>query len=82
MNTLLGGYLHVVFPVLSIFLYSTIVQKCALFNASMEGELQSTTDVLAIEKTKPLISSFTLLFVVAEGLLFTHTQVYASFLTG
>lgn len=48
----------------------------------MEGELQSTTDVLAIEKTKPLISSFTLLFVVAEGLLFTHTQVYASFLIG
>lgn len=74
-----GGYLHVVFPVLSIFLHSTIVQKCALFNASMEGELQSTTDVLAIEKTKPLISSFTLLFVVAVVAFSLPIPKYASF---
>ena len=48
----------------------------------MEWGLQSTTDDLAIERTKPLTSSFMLLFVVAEVRLFTHTQVYASFLIG
>ena len=36
MNTLLVGFLHVVFPVINIFLYSTIGQKCALCNGSME----------------------------------------------
>ena len=82
MNTLLVGFLHVVFPVINIFLYSTIGQKCALCNGSMEWELQSTTDDLSIERTKPLTSSFMLLFVVTEGRLFTHTQVHASFLTG
>ena len=81
MKTLLVAYLHVVFPVINIFLYSTIGQKCALCNGFMEWELQSTTDDLAIEKIKPLTSSFILLFVAAEGL-FTHTQVYASFLIG